>query len=171
MRIKVLTEALQLQLEPQVVKLERSSSRLGVRARSFGGLGSNWMMGISVANEGARSRALVEEDLDLSANSRTPRIISEIIPGACALAALMESVQSASRVEGEDDSGEFKISILGRVHLLISCSRERAYEDKDKQIRERKDCFKITTDQGYMLQREREGVEEDNLRLLVVDCE
>jgi hypothetical protein len=60
MRITVLREALQLQLERQVVKLERISSRIGVRVSSFGVWGVAWM-GISVANEVGRTR-LVEED-------------------------------------------------------------------------------------------------------------
>jgi hypothetical protein len=63
-RIKVLAEALQLQLGPQVVRLERNSSWLGVRARSFEGVGSDWMMGISVA-EGGRDHRLWSERMFL----------------------------------------------------------------------------------------------------------
>jgi hypothetical protein len=48
-QIKVLTEALQLQFEPKVVKIERISPHPGFRGpRSFGGVASARMMGLRV---------------------------------------------------------------------------------------------------------------------------
>lgn len=105
-QIKVLTEALQLQLEPHVLNPERISPRLGVRASSSRSMDSNWMMGISVANEGARSPTLIKEDFPETV--RAPEMPSR----AYKRATLVESIPSVSGMVGEHSNfGGLRMSI------------------------------------------------------------
>lgn len=111
---KVLTEALQLQLEPQVLNPERISPRLGVRASSFGSLDSNCMIGISVANKVERSPTLIKEDFPETV--RAPEMPSR----ARKRAALVESVPSVSGMVGEHSN-------FGGLRISISSSTDDGY--------------------------------------------
>jgi hypothetical protein len=105
-QIKVLMEALQLQLEPQVLNIERVSPRLGVRASSSGSVDSNWTTGTSIDNEGARSPTLIKEDFPEIV--RTPEMPSR----ARKRTALVESVPYVSGMVGEHSNfGGLRISI------------------------------------------------------------
>lgn len=129
-QIKVLTEALQFQLEPQVLNLERISPRLGVRASSFRSVDSNWMMGISVANKVGRSPALVEEDFPETV--RAPEMPSR----ARKRAALVESVPPISGMAGEHKN-------FGGLRISISSSTDDGYAAEIEGLNAKKNRRKV----------------------------